>query len=378
MAAGYPGFSSSFIPSHESTGYLITNFSRKIGDYALNKYVTYTNVDKPTGYFLKMTYEQAARLPSTDGSEFVWGDGEDAPSGVWQKDLIEWDTYTTKRFAFPFQLPQQFVNNASWDVVAQYSALVAQQAMTLRTLLTYTTLDTSGNWLGADTATGQWYTYAGTTGGASTGALYHLGISGGTASSTSGLAGLASGTSNNPLIKKFLMAAMARMNLGTLGVIKDKDFVLVMSPTVARNLAVSEEIQDFIKQSPGSQLQIKADTMGNGGFGLPASLYGIPTVIDDTVRISAKKKGTGQSSPAASPAYIWGNSIALIARPGSLNGGPIGSPSFSGLHLFFNEEMTVETMNDVDNRRINGRVVENYAVKPVAPVGVFFIDNCLG
>lgn len=383
MAQGYAGAYNSFIPNHEATGNLVTSFSRNVSDFALNKYVTYQNVDKTTGYFAKMAFEQAARLPQSDLSDFSWGESNDAPTGNWQKELMSWDTYTTNRYAFPFQLGDLFVGQASWNVISQYAAIVAAQAMTGRTLLTYTSLDTSANWINANAANGQWYAYAGTTGGGSTGALYYLGVSGGTTSTTSGLAGVAAGTSNNPLMKKLIIAAVKQMNKYTLGVLKPSQFALVMSPDLALQLAVSEELQDFLKQSPVSYGMVNSgnvdQSIGNGSkWGLADTLYGLPVIVDDTVRITAKKKGTGQTTPAATGSYIWGNSLAIIARPGALNGGPIGSPSFSAIHLFFKEEMTVETMHDVNNRRVDGRVVENYAVKPVSTAGVFFVENALG
>jgi hypothetical protein len=45
--------------------------------------------------------------------------------------------------------------------------------------------------------------------------------------------------------------------------------------------------------------------------------------------------------------------------------------------VFAYEEMTVEQRDDPDNRRISGRVVEDYDVKIVAPVTGFIYRGCV-
>jgi predicted nuclease with RNAse H fold len=62
----------------------------------------------------------------------------------------------------------------------------------------------------------------------------------------------------------------------------------------------------------------------------------------------------------------------MCARPGGLVG-VADSPNFSTHCLFMFEEMTVETLKDVNNRKQTISVVENYAPVTVAPVsGVLF------
>jgi predicted nuclease with RNAse H fold len=62
----------------------------------------------------------------------------------------------------------------------------------------------------------------------------------------------------------------------------------------------------------------------------------------------------------------------MCARPGGLVG-VADAPNFATHCLFMKEEMTVETLKDVNNRREVIRVVENNAAVTVAPVsGVLF------
>ena len=371
MAAVYPSGTNTYLPSFDATGNMIVSFSRNVKDFALNKYVTITPVTKSTGYYLRLTYEQAARVSNANLNEFVWHDGNDAATGEFNKESFTFDSYKTERYAFPFRLGYKAVDQADWKIIAQHSAIIGQQAMTARTLQVYNKVNTSGNWDTTtlskqffDTATNAFDTPANTGG---------LGIATGTSSTTSGLSGsgLARGTANNPVIKKFLNAAAIRMNKKTLGVVGPKDLQWVMSPSVAQVLAVSEELQDYLKQSPFALAQVRGDSQSqNGIYGLPDQLYGYNIVIEDAVRIGQKKKDS------AAPDYIWGNTTALLARPGQLVGFE-GAPSFSALHLMMYEEMTVEQRDDPDNRRITARVVEDYGTEVVAPVAGFIIQNSL-
>jgi len=359
MAVVYPSGTNTYLPSFDATGNMIVSFSRNVKDFALNKYVTITPVTKSTGYYLRLTYEQAARVSNANLNDFVWADGNDAATGEFNKESFTFDSYKTERYAFPFRLGYKAVDQADWKIIAQHSAIIGQQAMTARTLQVYNKINTQALW-----ESNQFYT----SGGA---ALTGLSISGGSVSTQSGLAGLARGTANNPVIKKFLNAAAIRINKKTLGVVGPKDLQWVMSPSVAQVLAVSEELQDYLKQSPFALSQVRGDSASqNGIYGLPDQLYGYNIVIEDAVRIGEKKKAT------ASPDYIWGNTTALIARPGQLVGFE-GAPSFSALHLMMYEEMTVEQRDDPDNRRITARVVEDYGTEVVAPVAAFVVQSSL-
>lgn len=358
--AVFPSGTNTYIPSFDATGELIVSFSRNPKSFALNRYTTITPVKKSTGYYLKLTAEQAARISNDNLNDFVWPDGNDAATGEHNKESFVFSSYQTERFNFAFRLGYKAVDQADWKLIAQHSAIVAQQAMTARTLRVFSAINTSGNWPGQFHATGS--IALGNQG---------LNVALGTASGVSGLTGLARGTASNPLLKKFLNAAGILINKKTLGSVPPKDLQVVISPSVAQTLAVSEEIQDYLKQSPFALNQVRGDTASqNGLYGLPDQLYGYNIVIEDAVRIATKKNA------AASPEYIWGNTLAVLARPGKLVGFE-GAPSFSALHLMMYEEMTVEQRDDPDNRRIAARVVEDYGVEVVAPVGGFIVQDCL-
>ena len=66
----------------------------------------------------------------------------------------------------------------------------------------------------------------------------------------------------------------------------------------------------------------------------------------------------------------------MVARPGGLESSE-GSQSFGTAHIFSYEEMSTEQRDDPDNRRISGRVVEDYDVQIVAPITGFIYRNVI-
>lgn len=119
----------------------------------------------------------------------------------------------------------------------------------------------------------------------------------------------------------------------------------------------------FVANSPFAQAQVRGDAPGyNTTWGLPDKLYGVDVVVEDAVKVTSKKGATD-----ARDFTTGGDTAYLIARPGGLVGVE-GSPSFSFLQLFMYEEMGVESKDDPDNRRTNGRVVEMYDVRVVSPI----------
>ena len=85
MASVYPSGTNTYIPSFDATGELIVSFSRNPKSFSLNRYTTITPVKKSTGYYLKLTAEQAARVSNSNLNDFVWSDGNDAATGEGNK-----------------------------------------------------------------------------------------------------------------------------------------------------------------------------------------------------------------------------------------------------------------------------------------------------
>ncbi len=344
MTAVYPGLNNVYLISHDATNNLIVSYSRNPKDFALNSYIQIAPVTKMVGAYLRVTAEEAARIVSTDLSNLRWPDGAEAPMHEEGLESHEWQSYRCERYARGFNLGDLTIEQATWDIVGMHAAFHAQGMMTARTQLVHTLLATSGSWLAAHTATAT--------------------VAGGGKWDVSSV--------DTKYIKKSFRYAEIQILKATLGVVRPKDLVLVINPEVAAKMSESDEVHQYIKESPDAMAQLRGDTPSqNGKFGLPDFLYGLRIVIEDAVKVSTPKGGT------ATPDFICsGDEAYLLARVGGIEG-KFGSPSFTTVSTFMKEEMTVETKRDDDNRRTKGRVVENYDVVMTAPSSGFRFSDIM-
>jgi hypothetical protein len=345
VASGIINANAGYVPDFESSGKLIVDYVRNPSDFAVNKYIQVIKTPHGSGYYLKITPDNAARVLNTDLRDLHWPDGQNAPQGNQNHKDFEFTPFTTSRFAFPYAIGTKGVEQASFDVKAMYAAMAAQQAMTARTQKVATLVTTSGNWPAAntDTATnmggGKWDV----------------------------------GTATAPYIKASLLAAVDTITQATLGAITAENLVLVVGPGLARLMAKTQEIHTYVKESAPALAVLKGQELSVlNNYGLPPELYGVPVVVDRTYRVTSKPGATLAGS------YCYGSTVAvLMARKGGLEG-LYGGPSFTTAVCFAYEEMTVETKDDVDNRRILGRVVEDYAVALTAGASGFLFTACSG
>lgn len=342
MVASFPSAANVFIRDHDASNKMVIDFARNINKFAVNQYVQIVPVKKIAGYFLKMTIEEAGRIQNTDLREFVWYDGQPAPEGTEGNESFEYDPFSTIRYAYRFQLGDLTIDQATWNILAQHSSIKSRQAMTGRTQLAITALTTTSNYDASHVLT---------------------------VSSISGNTGnWAQSTTARMDIKRSLITASELILDDTLAAVELDDLVVVISSDMAGELAVTQEITDYIKASPEALAQVRGEMSGtNTMYGLPDKLYGFPLVVEKTRKVTTKKGATTSRSQILAKATPF-----MVARPGGLVG-VADAPNFSTCVIFAQEEMTVETLRDAPNRRTQGRVVENIQAKIVAPAaGVLF------
>lgn len=347
MPSGYPGGSSTFVPSLEATKYMQIEFSRNPRDFALPRYVKYVPVTKTAGLYTEIGREEAARYQHA-GVDHYWADGADAPSGNDGHETFEFKAYRTIRRAYAFRLGDLGVKQAEWDVLASYGRIKAQQAMTVRTCETLALLQNTSNW-----ATG--HTSA---------------ITGGTISGTTGKWDVS--TTARSDIKRSLDHGIETIILSSLGVVKAEDLQLVVSLKCARQMSESQEIIDYMKGSYVAEQRIRGEG-DNVEFVLPAMLYGLPVVVERTVKVTNNKIATRASSFAMDNVKPF-----IAARPGGLQGAE-GVPEFSTASVFIysEDDMTVEQKHDDDNRVHKGRVVDHFAAVMTASVTGFLFQDAV-
>jgi hypothetical protein len=349
MAAIFPGQYNTFIPSLEGSKRLLVDFSRNPRDFSLNKYISLVPCPEMVGYYTKMTVEERMRILSTTLTDHQWPDGADAPHGNEGAESFEFLPFTCKRYVYPVSLGKLATDQAAWDIIGQHTEIKAQQAMTSRTQLVITELTTSGNWASSHTST------------------------------TTALAGgqWSAATTANLYIKKSIDSAITQILKSTGGVVKARDLKLVVNPNLAKAMAESQEMVDYLKSSPDALRFIRADT-SEGEFrdvlyGLPSTYAGVEIVVEDAVKTTNKKGATFASS------FVLGDSTPFItARPGSLVG-KYGGPSFSTCTLFVyqGDDMTVETKYDQDNRKTVVRVVDNCVPKLTAGISGYLFTGAM-
>lgn len=329
---------STYVPSTNDivSGALQVEFTRSVNSFALTRYAQLVPVTKMTGYYLRQDVPDNVRL--TSDREFAWPLGNDRPTG--KQNAFDFVQYATQRYAFPFYIPQETAQQAAWDIVAQHARSKAQLAMTARTNRAAAVLADSGNW-GSN--------YAADPTAAAIGAGTWLNATGN--------------------IQKTIQAVMRLVSLSSGGAVAPNQLIMVISPTIANVIAQSSEVKDYVKNYPAALSFLQgSDTFSR--WGIPPTLFGLgDVVVDDSVKVTSKK---GASTLTSS--YVYGDGAYFLSRPGGLVGVE-GASSFSTCQIFAYEDMTVEQFNDPQNRRIEGRVVDNSVAAVVAPVGGYAIGD---
>lgn len=346
MGAVLPGANTSYVPDHEATGKMVVDFSRNPNKFPLNRYCQIVPVKKPVGLYLKMTVEEAGRILNSDLSDLIWPDGNDAPNGADGTESHEFLDYRCERYAPSFRLGEITIEAASWDIKARHAAIKAQQMMTGRTQLAITQLTTSGNYDSSHVSA---------------------------VSSISGNTGAWNqSTTARQDIKRSLNYAAEKILDDTLTALSPDDLQLVIPSACAKGISECQEIVDHIKGSPEAWAQVRGDLPGrNKYYGLPDKLYGYDVVVEDTRKVTSRKGGTKVVSQILSSTVAF-----MTARPGGLIG-VADAPNFSTCCIFVYDkyEMLVETWNDVNNKRVVGRIVDMLDVVVTAPASGFLFTS---
>jgi len=347
-AAFYPASSNTYVKNHGATGYLITQYARNPKDFPFARYVQYKDVKQDTGYYLKMTAEQAGRLVGGELSEFVWPDGADRPKNNNGTESFAWADYRTERYNFGFTVGDKARKQAGWKIEDTEAGNHAQQAMTGRTRQLHLALQNSSNWetghrvdvATIDGVTGRWD----------------------------------QSTTQRLDIKKSINYAVNKIRMATLSAVKQKkDMRLVMSPRTAQAIGETQEMVNAFIQSIEARKHWEGKYPDYSEYGIPNFLYGIEVVIEDTVMVTSRRGAT-----TATRADVCADGeVYLVSRPGGLVAKSNNGPSFSSLMCFTFEDMTVEDRYDRDNRRYEGNVVFDSYQGIIAPASCFCFTNVM-
>lgn len=351
MAYRLPSATNVFSISFEST-YMIVSATRDPKKFKLAKYVQYVPTKTRVFRYLKLDLDEPARV--VQSSDYSWAPGGEAPAvpniGAFQ--FV--DTGTTK-YAYPWTLPQEAVDQAEWDIENSQMGIVQSKAMTNRTMLVSTLAQTAGNWPSTNTADnntlnggrGPWETAS-----SDPASAYYLAI------------------------KKGLQAAATAVVLQTNAVMKWNDLNLVINPILANAGGASAEIYDYVKGTPDSFARQKGEESQIAEYGMPPEYAGLKVVVEDAVKVTSRPNASSGLGTGGTRTWVWGTTSAvLLARQGGITA-QFGGPALSTIQLYAYREMEVKTKNDVDNERVQGRITDDIAtVLPFGQSG-FLITNC--
>lgn len=354
MTARYLSPTNTFLPVPTRE---VINYIRKPSEFTINRWMQIVESPAPTGLYFQLDRDQPVRVV-TD-AERRWEDGADSPAGTWNLSNFTATEFRCQRYAEPFRLGEEAVEAAqkhgAFDPIVWESMQTASQAMTNKTKNALGILETSGNWPTGTTDT------ASNLGGGFWG----------------------SGTSTSPNLKQGIETVYRKIRLATNGVAKIGDLRLLLNPTDAVAISKSQEIHDYMKSSPYALPVIKGEIVDNPnvGYGLPSHLYGVEVIVEDTPYVNTYAKADGSDATAdTNPGRTYAktaNSAIFVYRPEGLDG-VFGTRSFTTIQQFYHKyEMSVEMRHDTWQKRYEGRVIDWYVFKLVAPHTGFLVTSLL-
>lgn len=125
MAAAYASGKNTYVPSFETSGRLIVDWSRNVKDFPLMNYIGLTPIQKSSGYYLEITAEQAARVVRSNLADAAWPDGNDSPEMTWGSESFEFKSFETERYTYGYRLGNKAAEQADFQLEAKHAAIAA-------------------------------------------------------------------------------------------------------------------------------------------------------------------------------------------------------------------------------------------------------------
>ena len=343
---GYAGQLNTYAPLLELSGNLMIAFSRNVETFPLNKYISYTPTRLPFGEYLYFNPLDLGRVRNGQHGA-KWSPGNLRPQGFNNTLGFEARAFRAQRYAFNTSLDSLAVDVANWPIQKSHTEALGQEAMTHRTYQVNLAQTTAGN-------------YPST----------HVVASGTLASAPAG-GPLDGGSTSDPRILRALQNAALVIQADSAGRVKQGDLIAVVNAKTASKLARSRELREYIMQSSDARDQITGKNAGyNSRYGLPNTLYTFNVVVEDTFYNPNTRGAAGEADlPTFPDDTIW-----IGVRKGGLDSAE-GAASYSTIHCFMYEDMTVESKSDEWNRVLHLGVVDFFDTKVTAPVTGFLIQN---
>jgi hypothetical protein len=356
-AAGNPAFLSPTSGYVAEWSGIAVAYVRNPDEFALNRYVTYTESPQPTGLFTVLDPDQPVRIASK--AQFRWAPGTICPSpeGIGNTGNFLEVEYRCERFAYPYTIDQASLDNVDlFKAKPFFDKTILEQCMTDRTDDCIALLENPTNW-GSNTAS---------------------------ANTLNGGRGNWASASNDPAspnylaIKRTILAVLAAINLATSAKVRPKDMRCVVSPLLAIAMAETSEIQDYLSRNEQSYNVLTGDKPSvNAMWGIPDSLYGVEFVIEDATIVREPQNSAG--TPATvNRMYIKPQSTAIfLSRKDGLDSA-FGKKPYSTITMpWFKDLLRVDAEAMSWERIYRARVVDYRSFVLTAPAAGYLCTGCM-
>lgn len=352
MAFTTPGGANTFVPTTELSGNLLVQFGKNVKNFPVNKVARQRTVTKTEGLYTYFNpLDQARFSAGFDGGisrQFDWPPGTPAPTGYTNTLGFEFRSFATRRKAYPCNLEQLGVAQATWPVLKTNTEAAARQAMTDRAFEVSALLSNSATYPATHVATAT----------ALTGGF------------------LSAGTAADPKIKKALLTLGLIIQKDSAGNVQWKNLTVVMNPNLALALSLTEEIHSIMKESRFAVQMINGELINaaNFAYGLPDHLYGMRVIVEDTTYNAFNRGDAAEAQDFVFP----DNYIAIVSREEEFESAE-NTNSYSTVTLFVygEDDMKVESETDTWNRVVKMRVTDNRQAVATAGVTGALITNVL-
>lgn len=354
----YTSGTNPYIPSYSDgtvRAQLIVDYSRNPKAFIVNKLVTISPVKKTSGYWLRFDQSVLSRVNSLE--ESVWHDGQEFPMGPHNKQKFTNIHYETTRYGEPYPVGYNERDQAAWDVDKQAQRVLGQRLMTRRALGFKNIATNANNYLASNTGTVETF--------ASLGAGNNW----------------SDATAAAPFVLQTINEVERRTLLTTNGVITRESMVMLMAPTVAYNLSKTQEVHQYLGNSPVALAVLRGEAEGtNKPYQIPDLIYGIRTVVDPTIQNTAARDVTPNLQPTT-PGYAFmqpSNSVIFLSRPGDVpeNVGDFAT-AFSSIHLFVYEpdEFVIRSHDEPHNNRLVHQAYDHWDIRIVAHETMYLLTS---
>lgn len=279
-------------------------YARNPARFPLARYALMASAPRQLTHYTVIDHAVNFRFPGSNTEIAVWPDGTPRPDGRQNRISAKFEPIEMQRYLHNAPHGAMSIANQSYDVISTQMLSLGQRAGTLRALKAYARMQAL---ITANTITNS------------------------TLNAAISETDITAGTVTNPIFYEALNYAAQVIHNQSGGVVNESDLRVVIGPTIARKLALSAEMLDYVARSPDA-MDVMNRGFSNNRFGLPLRYKNYELVVEDTV------VDTAQYWATAAPAAVFSaNQIWILARQdgkggNGVNGAEVAEGTYPTIH----------------------------------------------